>query len=459
MTEQLLKSYRMKPVLLTALFFLSLASNAQVFTSGFESWVGVVPLDWLGEQTTISIDSVEQVDTDVHGGNYAVRLRHAVNDQRKFTTQILHVDSGMTYVMSFWVRGQGRVVARLFDDNAFGGFSPFGFVYDTINTTTWEQRTKNIICYNTCDVAEFTLQVRGTIGPEHLVVDDVNVSEFVLVPPPFHTIQEIQTPTGAGDDSPLLDSLVATTGIVTGVCQAPCLSSYFLQNGTGPYSGIEVTAQTDDVALGDEVTVYGTVSEYGFGGSSNTRIEEVYATIIGSTGNADPDPEPLLPSELEQEQWESVLVHVDDLEYVAHAAEGWITLGGLESVFVGELFYTQSSTAGSYYSVTGVHRKADNNWRLEPRSEEDVLEVVGIDERSTNTLHIYPNPASDVVCVDVDPIWGVAQYKIMDATRRLVDQGLLENESVTLSALPEGCYLFILTNGRINYSARLSIGR
>lgn len=450
----------MKTALAPLALCIGLAGNAQIFTSGFENWVGVVPLDWLGEQTTISIDSVEQVDTEVHGGNHAVRLRHAPTGYTRFTTQVLHVDSGTTYTMSYWARGQGQVAAMLYDANIFVEFSPPNIAFETINSTSWELHSRDIQCRNTTDVGEFTFYVRNTVGPEYLVVDDVNVDLFVFVPPPFHTIQEIQTPTGGGDDSPLVDSVVATTGIVTGVCQLPCWNTYFLQNGSGPFSGVEVMAQTEDVAMGDEVTVYGTVVEYGSGASTNTRMEDVFGTIIGSTGNVDPEPQPLLASELEQEQWESVLVHVDDLEYSGPFADGWIGFGGSELVVVGGLFYTQSPTAGSFYSVTGVHRRASNDWRLEPRSAEDVVQVVGMDEGHLQTTNIYPNPASDVVQVDLGPSWSGAHYTITDATGRIVEQGpFLMCNAITIAHLPEGYYLLTLDKGRALERIRLVIKR
>ena len=61
------------------------------------------------------------------------------------------------------------------------------------------------------------------------------------------TIQDIQ---GTGDISPLDGQIVQTTGIVTGVSYG-----FFIQNGTGPWSGLWVYVSSPTVSSGDEVQV------------------------------------------------------------------------------------------------------------------------------------------------------------------------------------------------------------
>ena len=111
------------------------------------------------------------------------------------------------------------------------------------------------------------------------------------------TIQDIQ---GTGDISPLDGQIVQTTGIVTGVSYA----GFFIQNGTGPWSGLWVYVSSPTVSSGDEVQVSGNVEEY-------NGLTEIAATsiVVLSSGNALPAPE-LLSTGMISEQYEGVRVEL-----------------------------------------------------------------------------------------------------------------------------------------------------
>ena len=103
-------------------------------------------------------------------------------------------------------------------------------------------------------------------------------------------IHDIQ---GNGAASPFNGSPVSTRGIVT-LLKA---DGYFLQEPDGSVDadpntseGIFVfTSSAPTVAVAQDVTVSGTVSEFGTGGT-NTEITTVTSTIINSTGNGLPTP-------------------------------------------------------------------------------------------------------------------------------------------------------------------------
>ena len=69
------------------------------------------------------------------------------------------------------------------------------------------------------------------------------------------TISEIQ---GTGPASPFDGQSVTTTGIVTAVAS----NSYFIQDGTDVRSGLYIFDQNNAPAIGDEITLTGTATEY-----------------------------------------------------------------------------------------------------------------------------------------------------------------------------------------------------
>ena len=103
---------------------------------------------------------------------------------------------------------------------------------------------------------------------------------------------------GTGDTSPLDGSLVQTTGIVTGVSY----SGFFIQDGSGPWTGLWVYTNSPAVVEGNQVEVSGTVAEY----NGLTEIEASQINIL-STDNPLPDPILLSTGDV-SEQYEGVRV-------------------------------------------------------------------------------------------------------------------------------------------------------
>ena len=113
------------------------------------------------------------------------------------------------------------------------------------------------------------------------------------------TIQQIQ---GQQDESPLLGQIVQTSGIVTGVSY----SGFFIQDGTGQWSGLWVYTNSPTVSIGDMVQVSGTVEEY------NGLTEIVMDSLsVLSSGNQLPEPTILETGDL-SESYEGVRVKFVD---------------------------------------------------------------------------------------------------------------------------------------------------
>ncbi len=112
------------------------------------------------------------------------------------------------------------------------------------------------------------------------------------------SIHDIQYTTDASGASPHAGDFVLTEGAVTAVFG----SDVFIQDGTGPWSGLYVFNPTSTPSVGDQVKVVGTVSEY----YGMTEISGGSVSVVGTA--AVPDAAVLATGDIGQEQWESVLV-------------------------------------------------------------------------------------------------------------------------------------------------------
>ncbi len=119
------------------------------------------------------------------------------------------------------------------------------------------------------------------------------------------TIQEIQRDRTEKGGSSYADETVTTTGVVTATGD----SGYYLQDGSGPWSGIFVYIdRSPKVSPGDKLRVTGKVTEY----YSLTEIKPSSTEKLGET--AVPDPLMLKTSKVGQEKYESTLVKVEGLK-------------------------------------------------------------------------------------------------------------------------------------------------
>jgi len=115
------------------------------------------------------------------------------------------------------------------------------------------------------------------------------------------TIEDIQ---GEDVESPFVDYIVTTSGIVTGISY----SGFFIQDGVGPWSGIWIYQSSPSVLVGDMVETTGMVAEY----NGLTEIEASSVSVL-SSGNTLPSPVLIETSNL-TEAYESVRIEFFDAE-------------------------------------------------------------------------------------------------------------------------------------------------
>ena len=181
-----------------------------------------------------------------------------------------------------------------------------------------------------------------------------------------YTIFEIQSDVDANGGSNLVGTAVITQGIVTGVYANGVFS---MQDGTGPFSGIWVSAS--GVQIGDEVEVAGTVSE----NFDLTLIVAVSSLNIQSQGNPLPAPQSLFTADINQEQWEGVLLQVTaDVTVDVNGFGEWALSDGSGDALVDDLGILFASVGvGVQYTVTGPNYYSFGDFKLEPRDANDVL--------------------------------------------------------------------------------------
>lgn len=177
------------------------------------------------------------------------------------------------------------------------------------------------------------------------------------------TISEIQ---GNGAASPYEDTEVSTFGVVTAT-HGP---GYFIQDGTGLRSGIYVYDDTQSPTVGDLINITGTVVEY----YELTEIKDITAFEVVSSGNPLPDPLILTTAEVANEDYEGVLATINkatctntDLGFGE-----WEINDGSGSARVDDAIFAYTPILNNDYSVTGPITYSFSNYKILPRSADDV---------------------------------------------------------------------------------------
>jgi len=186
-------------------------------------------------------------------------------------------------------------------------------------------------------------------------------------------IQEIQSNTTDGDASTYSEIIVRTEGVVTTIGK----QEFIIQNGTGPWSGlfIYVGNNLDDLLgrglqVGSVVRVTGRVYEY-YGLTEIGLPEEV--EILGTAEV--PEPVVLHTGDVAQEQWESVLVQVENVTVKAVENDYWVIDDGSGEVKVSTYLYNPTSiTPGQVYKyIRGVLLYSWGDYKITPRNADDVV--------------------------------------------------------------------------------------
>jgi len=294
-------------------------------------------------------------------------------------------------------------------------------------------------------VVELVDNSNASLNP--VVKDSVNII-VNLSTPIAKTIYEIQYTTANPANSPYMDSLVTTSGIVTGVCG----TGFFIQDGTGPWNGIFILNSTYTVALGDNITVTGLVYEY----FNLTEIKSLANLTINSSGNAEPAPATVNSTTVKDEQYEGVLVKINSAKCInTNSGFGmWTVSDGTnpgDTCKIHNLLYTITPTLNTIYDITGPVYYSFSESRIEPRGPADVT-ITGINANSLYEANIYPNPANNYINIFAEE--HLSNIKIVDMLGNVVlEQSKINSNSIDLNIenLSNGIYSVVANsnNGKI----------
>jgi 2',3'-cyclic-nucleotide 2'-phosphodiesterase (5'-nucleotidase family) len=123
------------------------------------------------------------------------------------------------------------------------------------------------------------------------------------------SIQEIQTPANSSGDSPYAGQNVTTEGTVTAVAE----EGYYIQNGTGGFSGVFVlTGSSPSVSPGDVVNLTAPVEEEF--GLTRLNLDQAGASVTVTGSESVPEAIALDTEAVSQEDYEGVLVNVSEAD-------------------------------------------------------------------------------------------------------------------------------------------------
>ncbi len=436
----------MKKLLPILIFTLSaLFGNAQiVFESNFDNWNDSLPNDWQGVHRQFIADSVEQWTDSPEFGTAAAELINEFGAARIMASTNVTLELGVYYNVEVWVRGFGQIRTGLNDaelSDGDGGFIPWN-PYVTVNSSTQTSFVQQISPEQSTSVAEVLLStVVGTV-----IVDRIEVSVGVAPVVPEVSIIEIQSNVVAGGESAYKDS----TLIISGTVSAAGNFEYYLQESPGEWGGILVSDFANTPALGDKVTIEGTIFE--FDGVTQMAAINEYALV--SSGN------PLVVTEvsnsnLNAESYESVLVKTVG-ECTSLPSDGfWLISDGIGLVKVGEHFYTFAPVLNEEYDVTGMVRYdgASFQFQIDPRFAADITAVVGLDDLIQIDMSIFPNPTSDILNVTTPTEVIGATMLILDNKGAVKSTQRVESEYsvLDLTGFTAGSYLLMVQgNGLVS---------
>ncbi|RMF37742.1 MAG: PKD domain-containing protein [Chloroflexi bacterium] len=190
----------------------------------------------------------------------------------------------------------------------------------------------------------------------------------------YTPIYDIQYTTDPDGDSPLVGQVVTTEGIVTARFQY----GYFIEDPAGgAWNGLWVHDTTNTPDRGDRVRITGEVAEY----HGLTELDNLTAYQVESGGNPLPDPVVLPTGDVSQEQWEGVLVRVENVTVVnADLGYGeWSVDDGSGEVIIddkGDYSYTPTE-GDELRSITGPLDYHHGAFKIQPRDDADIVLPAG----------------------------------------------------------------------------------
>ena len=429
--------------LLSLLIIASFGMSQVVFQSDLSAWdTSGNPTDFYGSKTNLNSADCSQVTTGAVYGSSFANLVNSGSSHKRFTTQPVTLVGGKTYKVEYWVAGlQGDMRLAFYDGSNSNYLYPNG--YNTLSSAALVKLTDSITVPATCTSGEFIFSFRNT-SALGVGMDSVSIMELggTTPPPPpasysVRSIYEIQYTTASSGDSPFEDSLVETSGVVTGVHS----DGFFIQDSASAWNGIYVYEPGHTAVRGDNVTVKGKVKEF----FDLSEIANLDTLIVNSSGNAEPTPVAVTTTSIASEMYDGVLVKVSSVICVdSNAGRGeWdVANTAMDTLPVDDLLFAYVPVQYQGYDVTGVVQYNFSEFKLEPRDSTDIVQNIAvslIENNETLIINLYPNPVQNVFTLS-----GVnlKRAEIFTTTGKLVRTLSLNSiNTVDVNELRSGAYI------------------
>jgi hypothetical protein len=356
---------------------LSSFSFGQVFQSELSSWSAGDPTDWMGTTTNIgSANVVEQTALPQFGTSWASLMNTSPTSHKRFTTQSVSVTEGETYTITMYVYGtQAEYRTNFYDltNGEYGNYNEYLSLATTGGALQTTQQNVTIPYGSSCTSAEFILSVRNTqdllgIG---MGVDKIDISVAGITHTP-KTIYEIQYTTSPSGDSPEMGNYVETSGVVTATYPG---KGYWIQDGSGAFTGVFVADIYNTPSIDDSVTIKGQVVEF----FEKTQIENIGLYTLESSPSVIPTATVVTTPQIQtEEEWEGVLIQAANVECTSNN-EGfgmWEINSNpgtqADSALVDDDLFSFTASVGNTYDVTGIGDFSFGDRKILPRDLNDI---------------------------------------------------------------------------------------
>ena len=250
-------------------------------------------------------------------------------------------------------------------------------VTDIANTGSWEW----VIPADQTIHSNYTIAVSGVMEEDPY---DISNAEFAIVEPAVateYTIYEIQFTEDVSGDSPHIDELTTTSGVITAMFE----STFFIQDGAGAWNGICVYPNEFDIstlAVGNEIEIIAIIAEY----YGKTELLDIVDIELISEAVELPEAELVatgaisMPDMYNPESWEGVLVQMNSV-FVSNPDLGdgnWEIDDGLDNsspciVGAAGSYTYEPEQDDMFASISGVVDFGFGDFKLEPRNDADLM--------------------------------------------------------------------------------------
>ena len=228
------------------------------------------------------------------------------------------------------------------------------------------------------------------------------------------TISEIQ---GLTDSSPYEGQIVSTSGTVTAITS----DGYFIQAPAASWSGIFVYDSVNTVEMDFVYSIQAEVAEfYGM-----TQLKNV--TSFEFTSNSIIDSYPVIQNQL-SEEYEGCVVLLEghcSVENNEYGEAEFISIFGVDIIKTNDLIYLFDYQVDHYYGIVGVVEYSFGEYKICPRSEDDIQELISVPELDPSNTSI--TMLSNVLQIE-STIVGKQEVKIYNILGETVLDGVFDTQ-------------------------------